>query len=771
MLDIELRRIVPKAAGTYFIVRDNSQVEEIEAENKMRLFFINVEQGPINMAISFAKGDKTGFQTTFGKGTRMMKKKGNFSIDTCLDALDAGPITVVNLRKFDDELDKCDVCGFNMNTQKLLKSVVETPYRSLFNTNSFWTPTYDAMNNIVENSLLNFANVGNSDFSIFVVRSKNVSTVTSEGNESLANCSMVIDEYPAIDFNQLVGDTIVDVYLFNNTFDPSTVTTNKYYGHLFNDNGYLDLQRIDELCSIPESGYKRMFTGSVIPNLTNENGEEISINTVINQYFMETGLICDINEDLFEMETANFIDPTCYSFYDETGKRKEDVADVMLSHVLPETLSKCESIVFPPTTNEQNVEPEAAQIYVYPVETVSSDKNSFITSFEQGIRYGDVIKGVDRNLNVDRIEILEENYDKTELFAGYTRVKVTCDGVVDIQDGKITKFSDFTYNYGYIKPTNLKAYKVRSEQFIDGTPTKQSEILDMMIDPGIIKGIKGTAGIRYVVDCFKSYVESGYKSQYGSLMESLDEGNRFVRAIINEPFITDLQKSTNPLFKQLLNGTFDISYLPDGGNKNYSTKLLTKFTLGADKCFFFGPGEKVNNVIVGLAGKISNLFYTKTNAFDVVANETGIIDGIQELEYPLDDEDRMYCEQFLWNPIINFGGNNLIFGNLTGQKKKTAQQQIHNSELLAYIKEQLYNLSKSEAFKKGNYDDYLRTETESKNFMNSLALAGAIDADPVVICNTTNNTLEIRKQKIKLVHIEYTPVDCLDKVVFDLTIN
>lgn len=228
MLDVELRRIVPKAAGTYFIVRDNSQVEEIEAENKMRLFFINVEQGPINMAISFAKGDKTGFQTTFGKGTRMMKKKGNFSIDTCLDALNAGPITVVNLRKFDDELDKCDVCGFNMNTQKLLKSIVETPYRSLFNTNSFWTPTYDAMNNIVGNSLLNFANVGNSDFSIFVVRSKNVSTVTSEGNETLANCSMVIDEYPAIDFNQLVGDTIVDVYLFNNTFDPSTVTTNDH---------------------------------------------------------------------------------------------------------------------------------------------------------------------------------------------------------------------------------------------------------------------------------------------------------------------------------------------------------------------------------------------------------------------------------------------------------------------------------------------------------------------------------------------------------------
>lgn len=770
MLDVQLRRIVPKAAGTYFIVRDNSQVEEIEAENKMRLFFINVEQGPINMAISFAKGDTTGFQATFGKGTRMMKKKGNFSIDACLDALTAGPITVVNLRKFNDEKDTCEVTGMNMSVAKITKSIVETPYRSLFNTNSFWTPVYDNMNNIVPNALLNFANVGNSDFSIFVVRSKNVSTITAEGDESLTNCGLEIDDYPAIDFNQLVKDTVVDVYLFNNTFDPATVSTNKYYGHLFNDEGALDYSRIDELMEISEAGFVRMFTGSVLPNLKSENGDEISINTVINQYFMETGLICDINEDLYEMETENFIDPLTYSFYDADGAKKADTPDTMLSHVLPEQLTKCDTIVFPPTTNAENVEPEAAQMYEYPVEKVSGDNKSFITSFEQGLRYGDAIKGVDRMLNIETIEILEENYGKTDDFKGYTRAKITCDGIVDLTGDKIVKYSDFTIN-GMVKPTNLKACKVRKEQFIDGTATRQSEILDMMIDPGIIKGIKGTAGIRYVVDCFKSYVESGYKYQYGSLMESLDEGNRFVRAIINEPFITDMQKSTNPLFKQTPTGTFDISYLSTGGNKNYSTKLLTKFSLGADKCFFFGPGEKVNNILIGLAGKISNLFYTKTNAFDVVANETGVIDGIEELEYPLDDEDRAYCEKFGWNPVINLNANNVIYGNLTGQKKKTAQQQTHNSELLAYIKEQLFNMARTEAFKKGNYDDYLRTETEAKNFMNSLALAGAIDADPVVICNTSNNTLEIRKQKIKLVHIEYTPVDCLEKVVFDLTIN
>lgn len=770
MLDLQLRRIVPKAAGTYFIVRDNSQVEEIENENKMRLIFINVEGGPTNIAISFAKGDIVGFQQTFGKQTRLAKKKGNFSIETCLDALVSGPITVVNMRNFDDEKDKCEVCGMSMNSVKLLKPIAETPYRSLFNTNSFWTPVYDAMNTIVDKALLNFGNVGNSDISIFVVRSKYVTNVTSEGNETIQSTSMAIDEYPALDVNQQIKDTIVDVYLFNNTFDHATVSTNKFYGHLFNNEGCLDYSRIAELVSITEAGYVRTFTGSVIPNLRSENDEEISINTIINQYFMETGLICDINDDLFEQETKNFIDPLCFSFYDDDALKAD--AENMLCHILPETLTKSAADVFPPTTNEENQEPVDGQLFTYKVEEVPADKKSFITSFEQGLRYGDYIKGIDRMVNILTIEILGKEVDKKDDFLGYTRVKITCDGIVAIDsvEKTITKYSDFTIN-GIIKPYNLKGCKARTEQFIDGTAQRQEEILNMMINPGIVKGVKGTRGIRYVVDCYKSYVESAYKYQYGSLMESLDEGNRFVRALINEPFITDMQKSTNPLFKQTPTGTFDISYLTDGGNKNFSTKLLVKFSLGADKCFFFGPGDKSNNVITGLAGKISNLFYTKTNAFDVVANETGAIDGITELEYAFDDDDRAYLEKFGWNPIINFNSKNVIYGNLSGQKKKTAQQQAHNSDLLAYIKESLYNMAKSEAFKKGNYDDYLRTETESKNFMNSLALAGAIEPSPVVLCNTTNNTQEIRKQKIKLVHIEYTPIDCLDKVVFDLTIN
>ena len=352
----------------------------------------------------------------------------------------------------------------------------------------------------------------------------------------------------------------------------------------------------------------------------------------------------------------------------------------------------------------------------------------------------------------------------------YSNVKIFTDGAVLNNTNSVTRVNSTTSN-SKIKPFNLKSYKPREEQFPTGSSVSQSEILDMMISPGIVKGLKSFDGIRYLVDGFKSFIEGSYKYQFGQLANSLDESNKFVRCILNEPFIEDLEESMDPLFKQTPNGILDLSYLPYGGNKEYSTNFLTKFSAGAEKCFFYGGGLIKNDKIGVPAGLVSNLFISKTLAFDVVANTTGYIDDIDGIEINPDDIERGFFEKSNWNPIIKLKKGFTIFGNLTGQKTKSSLQQIHISELLAYIKETLTNMAKNEHFKKGTYDNYLSTEVEVTNFMESLVLADAIHPNPIVICSAQNNTTEISKNKIKLVHIEFTPIDCLEKIVFDLTIN
>ena len=336
-MDIRLREIVGKPAGTYFIVTDNSTITDIEETSNLRLIFISSPKGAVNTIFIFQKGDVAGLQTIFGKSSRKQEKRGNYSLKTAEQMIQGGPIAVMNLRSFED-IDKVGVVGINPNTTVVESK--EIPYTQCFNTNSLWTiKPKQIVGGLTTKHLVNFANVGDSDSAFFAVKSKSTySKVTSEGNLTLRNCSMEIDEYPGLNFETMLKDTFVDVYIFNNTFDHATVGTNKYYGHLFDAEGNIKNDDLFELSQIPEAGFNRIITGSLIPNLKNELDEEISIDTVMNRLFAETGIICFINDDLLEMEDTETIDMDGSGYYDEDGNIKPDISKNMLSHVFPDVL-------------------------------------------------------------------------------------------------------------------------------------------------------------------------------------------------------------------------------------------------------------------------------------------------------------------------------------------------------------------------------------------------------------------------------------------------
>lgn len=421
-MDIRLREIVGKPAGTYFIVTDNSTITDIEETSNLRLIFISSPKGAVNTIFIFQKGDVAGFNTIFGKSSRKQEKRGNYSLKTAEQMLQGGPVAIMNLRTFED-IDKVGVVGINPNTT--IVESKEIPYTQCFNTNNLWTiKPKQIIKGLTTEHLLNFANVGDGDSSIFAVKSKTLySKQTSEGNLTLSGCTLEIDEYPGLNFETMLKDTFVDIYIFNNTFDPATVGTNKYYGHLFNSEGTISNDDLFELSQIPEAGFNRIVTGSLIPNLKNELDEEISIDTVINTMFAETGIIAFINDDLLELEDEETIDMDGSSYYDETGKMKEDISKNMLSHVLPDNLKKKSvNALSVPTYNEitnylvNEVEiKKTNNVIEYVVDKVkisdeADEANKFVTAMELGIRVGDKIKGTDGSVvEVVGIEILESD--------------------------------------------------------------------------------------------------------------------------------------------------------------------------------------------------------------------------------------------------------------------------------------------------------------------------------------------------------------------------
>lgn len=916
-MDIRVTQILSQSAGTYFIVTSKQTAPPVVADAKTRLIFVNTEKGMVNTIYNFSKGDTTGFTSIFGTAPRLKEKKGNFSISTCLDALKGGPIAVMNLRSFDDSVDKAGIIGLNPNINPEYDDTVA--FTSLFNTNALWTPKPKNIPvNFQAASLLNFGNIGSNDLTIFVVKSTDaeVLSLTNEGEKTLSTTVLEIEDFPALKSEMLVKDTFVTVYIFNNNFDPSTVSSNKYYGQLFDNTGNLISGGLPTLQQIAESGFVTKYSGSLIPNLVSEKSAQISVDAIVNQNFVTTGIISFINDELFEENNTDLLDIFGTSFFDGTTL-KPNVSTKLLSYNVPSTLSQAVA-TYPLTAKSQDVNPVQNNLITYGATKV--DSTNFIGSFGQGLRVGDKLKGVDGIVNIIGITILDEAAVIGSTTDTYRKVKYTTDGAIDyaetvvpevpeipaiseiidvnlgfttteitangnlilnvtgsdaqlpysiniplligddnggdgnnnivlkiesaitadsylnslfdlngfnnngnshinftcnpgqnkvdnislISDGNLLGFTDaptstistqganlvptvpahslfalikenLFITTATLKPWLIESYKPRTAQFTDGTASKQNEILDMMNNPGIVKGLKSFKGLRYVIDAFKSFIEPNYKYQFGILMDTLDAGNRFVRAAINEPFLEDLQNSTNPLFKAAPGNqnVFDWTYVKTGGNTQYSSVFLTKFTVGSDLCFFFGPGNKVTETLTRpLAGLISNLFYAKKYDFDVVANASGYVDGITALEEPaIDDTDRASCEAFNYNPVIYLNSAYTIYGNKSGTKLPIANQQIHNSELLAFIKGSLYNMTTNEAFKKGNYDDYLRVETETKDFMTNLALLGAIEANPIVICNASNNDSETKKAKIKLVYVEYTAVNALEKTIFELQID
>jgi hypothetical protein len=906
-MDPRLLAIAAKAAGTYFIVTDNSLVQTTAVPPNLRIIFVNVPAGPVNTVVVFQQGDTAGLASIFGTASRTQEKKGNYSLRTCNDALVGGPIGVINLRVFASE-DLVGVAGISPNSTFLEDKT--TAYANVFNTNGFWTAQAKNIAPLMSRAnYLNFANVGASNVSIFVTSAipANYQSLTSQYGNTLTAMSLSVDDYPGLDMGIKLADTFVDVYVFANTFDPQTVSTNRYYGQLFNSDGSINYENLPALSLIPESGFIRTITGSLLPNLLSESAADLSIDTLMNTLYPQTGVIAHINDDLLETDLTEppVLNVNATDVYNADGTLNQLTGSSIsiLSHMFKEIDGM--PTVDLDEVHDADVVGMNTHLLLSVTGTIFQDGqengNKILSIYEQGTRIGDEIVFEDldtedtKTVVVTGLSIIEQNVatdpitlaalaktvltipqptDTISVVLDWTAVthadtysvyrKKSTDSAWVLLQGAISALTytdttvqpSFTYQYyvlavnaaaAYVSsisiakqittiavngdpttigastasnnqpadlpttiagtktysvalltcsgpvnaasytrkkpfktiagiatmPFGLVAYTPRTAQFTDGTSATQSAILDVMNTPGLVKGIAALGTARYVVDAFKSFVEGSYKYQYGQLAYTLDAKNTFVRNIINEPFLQDLQKSTNPLFSQGPGFPFDPSYLAQGGNPDFSTVLLSKFGQGSEMSFFFGSGNvDAKGNVSPVAGIVSNVFINKQFPYDVAANASGYLTGITGLEdSPNGSDDRLPYEQFLWNPIIAQKGSFTIYGNFTGQKINTSLQAIHNSELLAYVKGTLLAMTIDDPFKKGLYNEYLATQTEVNTFIQSLVLAGAIQPNPIVICDATNNTVDVSKAKIKLIHVEYTGVDCLDKTVFDLNLD
>ena len=122
-------------------------------------------------------------------------------------------------------------------------------------------------------------------------------------------------------------------------------------------------------------------------------------------------------------------------------------------------------------------------------------------------------------------------------------------------------------------------------------------------------------------------------------------------AILNAPMIKDFKASTDPAFINEFNGSFQTSYIPEGGNLALNpTSLYTLPSIadGANFAFYYGPGllvrENGKDVMVPPAAYVSNNYidkYTDALPWSIVAGpRRGVVAGtnVAGAEYSFDKE-------------------------------------------------------------------------------------------------------------------------------------
>lgn len=327
-----------KAAGIYRVVFDKSTILNVDSEI-LRLVVGFSEKGPFNIPVYIT--NVTEFKMYFGDISKKLEKRGIYFHRLALQALQAGPILCLNLKKFKNEAVGGSTISTTFNSKYEIIENVKLKVEDIYNTSRFWELDADKLNNLksidgqVMDQYINIATTNTKESSGTYFIRKASGNKVSQFNITVSDWySDRQDEMP--DFlepykNSLVSDFFAEIYVFGTKFTAAQVlsssTLKKYFEVIINEDGaivtddnnepvlrlvnhvtdaYGDwVDTLDELYKDPTSHAIGHYVGCLIPEFRDKQGNYASLDTVFNQEQSEHNMMMAFNVDmLYEDETA-----------------------------------------------------------------------------------------------------------------------------------------------------------------------------------------------------------------------------------------------------------------------------------------------------------------------------------------------------------------------------------------------------------------------------------------------------------------------------------
>jgi hypothetical protein len=808
------------ASGVYFIEIDNSIITSSNVQTALRMAVGFNMQGPFNRPVYISSTEEC--NKLFGGIDRKMERRGCFTNRNIRTMLRKAPVYVMNMLNVDtsDKESNKDTVGYTLLSldPKIESHTSKAPYAYMYDRTRFWIADDDAFveNTFVKGSdeidssvdtiekaaLFGVSNCGTRDISVIVRKSESVNGYNLTFLDYYGNQDDI--PYKWINPNDFVSDYFVDVIAISGNWDKSkypSFANDVVWSSYFSNDGLLK-DKLNKFLRLDAVNVIGTWTGCILPNFTDKQGNMKSIDYLVNKKCNETGLIFGINQkalDLIALDGSTF-------FYDEVGDGKYDEEMDDLAKFIPDMVGH--KITLADTSNgfsimSYNIPHPDKFIKIYTTVDASVDSSTqFVLSEKDGgeVNIGDYVRaknGLMTRIIKKRGTRMDLNDETSAIIYKFTTVDVVL-GDSPVINAEIHK--SYKSMYETLTLFALDGLKICNRHMPgydkDGNVDVEAgvdKIYEMLNDKGIRRGLLNNDSIdfRYIVDT----MAYGLKDQCGGKIHlaNLALDKKHCTALINAPSMTQFAQSDAPFFGEYWDRamgdprpTFDTAYIPQGGNQDLvypadtESFTLPDFENGADHIGVFAPFFKYadgqRTILVPPAADISNTFmnkFTGGDPYKTVANMNGIIDNYQitGMEYDFDETDRGYLEPFGINPIINRNGNIVIYGD------RTAYQIVNSDLSFLHVRELLNTIQIS---CKAVLDDYVFTYnipttraeiiTRINPILSAMKDSGAL-VKYEIECDDLNNDKEVIDNKFCIVDIGVWISQNMEKIVVPITLN
>lgn len=313
-----------KSSGIYRLTFDKSTILNQDA-SIMRLVVGYSEKGPFNTPVYIKS--ISDFKAVYGDVSKKMEKRGIWFNRLALQALAAGPILCLNLKKFDGETVDLSNIDTEFNSEQPISNV-EVKVEDIFDTTRFWVLSADKLGEIKDTTGKDLSgyiriaatNTDKTSATYFIRKASGSKVAGYEVTVSdwYKDSGEDVPDYLKDNLNCKMSDFIAEIYVFKGKFNASQVLASETLSNYFVvKNKKLQLKpyvknvygeykdTLDALYADSTSGAIGHYIGSLIPLFKDKIGQYQSLDIKFNDDVETHNLMMYFDVDALEDGRAN----------------------------------------------------------------------------------------------------------------------------------------------------------------------------------------------------------------------------------------------------------------------------------------------------------------------------------------------------------------------------------------------------------------------------------------------------------------------------------